>query len=498
MNFRPHLTALHQCRLILRAASWIVPPELRQPWLREWEAEISHYWDQISQPGATHGTQLRLRCCGAFWDAAWFRFNREDLERSMRHLGRSPSFCLVISFGILALVAVSSGMLLRTRAILFPQPYSTTHRVVTISLTTRIESSERAVPYSWIKVWKNDGQIFDEIAGFGWKPKEEMLKTANGRSALSSAQVEDNFFKVFGVQAELGRIFQPDDGRDCSNCILLGYSAWQHWFHADKKIVGEKIRLNDAEAVVLGVLPERFWFPSRDIAIWRVMNQSTADPNASMGVAACLRQGVEQREVESVLERLVTENTGHPLLGFDVEIWGVQERIREPFVLYMFSMGMVLLAASALVRFGPMHLGLLGSGRVVAWRWWAFFAGKTSILLVSLLAAVVEFSPAPYVIGTSKGTFPIESASLWILTIGSMGILRWSLNDQQSRCRKCTQRLVLPARVGDPGCLLLSWAGTELVCEEEHGILHVAETDYCCWLEYRRWTQLDDSWRSPA
>jgi hypothetical protein len=57
-------------------------------------------------------------------------------------------------------------------------------------------------------------------------------------------------------------------------------------------------------------------------------------------------------------------------------------------------------------------------------------------------------------------------------------------------------RLVLPTRVGDPGCLLLNSAGTELVCEEGHGILHVTETDYCCWLEYRRWTQLDDSWKS--
>jgi hypothetical protein len=499
MKLRPLLSTFHQCRLILIAASWIVPSALRRQWLQEWEAEVSHHWNRISQLGTLntkHRTQLRLRCCGAFRDAAWFRLNRRDLERSVRHLARSPSYCLFLSLGVLVLVAVSTGLLSRTRSILFPEPYSIANRVVTVSRTARVESSEWAVPYSWVKVWKSDGRIFDEIAGYRWEPGEETLTAADRRFAVSSVQVEDNFFNVFGVHARLGRTFQPKDSQGCFDCIVLSYSAWQYRFRGDKKIVGQKIRLNDGEAVVLGVLPERFWFPSRDVGIWRVVDGSLAGPNANVGVAGRLRQGVGKREARSVLERLVTENTGDQLLGFDVEIWGVQERVREPLVLYMFSLGIVPLVTSALVWSGQMHAGSLRAGRVVACRWWAFFAAKTSFLLVSLLAAVVEFTPAPYVIRTSGVTFPLESASPWIFTVGCMGILWWSFNDQQSRCRECMHRLVLPIRIGDPGCLLLSWAGMELVCEKGHGVLHVTETDYCCWLEYRRWTQLDDSWKS--
>jgi len=40
---------------------------------------------------------------------------------------------------------------------------------------------------------------------------------------------------------------------------------------------------------------------------------------------------------------------------------------------------------------------------------------------------------------------------------------------------------------------LLSWAGTELVCAQGHGLLHITETDVC-WLDPAQWTQLDESW----
>ena len=41
MKLRPALSTLRQCQLILRAASWIVPSDLRRQWLQEWEAEVS-------------------------------------------------------------------------------------------------------------------------------------------------------------------------------------------------------------------------------------------------------------------------------------------------------------------------------------------------------------------------------------------------------------------------------------------------------------------------
>ena len=242
MKLRPALSTLHQCHSILRAASWIVPSELRRQWLQEWAAEVAHHWNRMSREGSLNAKrrrQLRLCCWGAFQDAAWFRLNRKDLERNVLDLSRSASVCLVVSFGIFALVAISSGLLPRTRTILFPESHSIGDRVVTVSRTARVESSEWPVPYSWVKVWRSDARVFDEIASYGWETRQEILKTRDRSSTVSSVQVEDTFFSVFAVQAKLGRTFLPKDDQSCSNCVVLSYSAWQRRFSADPKIVGQ-------------------------------------------------------------------------------------------------------------------------------------------------------------------------------------------------------------------------------------------------------------------
>ena len=92
-----------------------------------------------------------------------------------------------------------------------------------------------------------------------------------------------------------------------------------------------------------------------------------------------------------------------------------------------------------------------------------------------------------------KTTLIVESVSLWIFSVGCVFMLWWSLTDQQNRCRVCLRRLALPAHIGRSGCLLLGWVGTELVCPEGHGLLHLTETDVC-WLDRSRWTRLDESW----
>jgi len=88
-----------------------------------------------------------------------------------------------------------------------------------------------------------------------------------------------------------------------------------------------------------------------------------------------------------------------------------------------------------------------------------------------------------------------EPLSTWLFLLGCMGVLLWSVRDQQARCRVCLSRLGLRMRVGCPGCLLLDWAGTELVCVEGHGMLHVPDV-VSSWNNPDQWTSLDDSWQT--
>src|SRR5205085_11283674 len=72
--------------------------------------------------------------------------------------------------------------------------------------------------------------------------------------------VSGNFFRVLGVEPQVGRGFRDDEdavpGRDA--VIVLGRDFWHHDFGADPAVVGRKVRLNGAEFTIVGVAPESF------------------------------------------------------------------------------------------------------------------------------------------------------------------------------------------------------------------------------------------------
>ena len=71
--------------------------------------------------------------------------------------------------------------------------------------------------------------------------------------------------------------------------------------------------------------------------------------------------------------------------------------------------------------------------------------------------------------------------------------LRWALLNQEQRCQKCLRMLSQPTRVGYASRNFLEWNGTELICADGHGLLHVPEMQGSwCW--YDLWVELDPSW----
>jgi hypothetical protein len=122
-------------------------------------------------------------------------------------------------------------------------------------------------------------------------------------------------------------------------------------------------------------------------------------------------------------------------------------------------------------------------------RWNLFLAAKVVLTLVlGFLISVVATGPAHALIGRYADWVELLTSALAV-TIG----LRWALLNQEQRCQKCLRMLSQPTRVGPPSRNFLDWSGTELVCADGHGRLHVPEMQGSwCW--YDRWVELDPSW----
>jgi predicted permease len=86
---------------------------------------------------------------------------------------------------------------------------------------------------------------------------------------LNLTRASASLLTVLGVAPALGRGFTDDEavpGRD--RVILLSHRLWTTRFGARADAVGEDVRLDGDSFRVVGVMPERFGFPDRDVDAW--------------------------------------------------------------------------------------------------------------------------------------------------------------------------------------------------------------------------------------
>ncbi len=385
---------------------------------------------------------------------------------------RSPAFCLASLAGVIVVLALASGLLATTRSLLFPLPYEDAARVATVSRASVAGSVRSGVPASWVALWRSKSHLLLGAASYVWREDDGIL----------DAHVSDNFFGVIGVRAANGRVFEPGDAVVCADCVVLSRDyARQH-----NLSVGGWLDLNGQRHRVIGVLDRRFWFLSRRIGVWTPASRGERSAGNRTAVVVRLAPGVAGRAAEAELETILQNADVAPWDSL-VDIALVQERVRSVFGSFALALA---LAAVVVILALRVRLPRLTRDNAVG----ALFAlAKSALLLAIVLITGLEFTRAPSITMTGGTDMLTEPLSTWLFLIACMGALTWAIQDQRRRCRVCLRRLGMAAHVGCPGCVLLDWAGTELVCNEGHGMLHIPEMP-SCWRESEEWTALDESW----
>jgi putative ABC transport system permease protein len=76
---------------------------------------------------------------------------------------------------------------------------------------------------------------------------------------LSFNQVTPNYFPVLGIDAQLGRTFDPHDTTPGYNLeVVISDGLWRSVFGADPLIIGKDLRLDNDDYRVVGVMPRGF------------------------------------------------------------------------------------------------------------------------------------------------------------------------------------------------------------------------------------------------
>jgi predicted permease len=237
----------------------------------------------------------------------WLHDIRQDLRYACRILRRSPGFTaiavLTLALGIGASAAVFSivnGILLR------PLPFRDPSRLVAV-LDSRPAQGIDWVPDSprRFEEWGRRNTVFDELAAA--QNCYYRLDEGGVPRLLQGGCISASFFRMFGVQPVLGRLFTPDEDRSGARVAVLSHASWRAFFGSNPAALGKTIRrtANDAEFTIIGVLPASFKFATDDFALWSPLN---SDPNyrnrddRTLLVFARLKQGVTLPQAQSVMD----------------------------------------------------------------------------------------------------------------------------------------------------------------------------------------------------
>jgi predicted permease len=189
-----------------------------------------------------------------------------DIRYALRGMLTKRAFSAIVlatlALGIGANVAIFSvvnGVLLR------PLPYPDAERVVQVSHLS---------PYTSVSEpefvdYRNGTKRFERLAALS--TSSATLTGDRDPERVSVARVSDGFFSILKVPAALGRTFVPEEDLRRGyprRAVVLSHGLWARRFGGDTSIVGKEIRINGISVTVVGVMPERFDYPSTETAIW--------------------------------------------------------------------------------------------------------------------------------------------------------------------------------------------------------------------------------------
>jgi predicted permease len=387
-----HFSTLHLW--LIRVIGVIVPRRLRADWRQEWQAELYYRemlleeWDKLDWRAKL---DLSRRSLGAFADALRLQPRRledemfQDLRFGIRlllkHRGFTAVAVLSLALGVGANTAIFS---LINTALLKTLPVKDPQQLV-FFMVARPQGTGTGFSYPLLEQFNRNNHSFTGIIAANTAGQMRLTEPgAGGQLELVQAgRVSGNFFSVLGVGAVAGRTLTEDDDQPtgAQPVAVISYNFWKRRFGLDPGVVGRKVRLDDFPFTIVGVAPPGFfgfevgsspdlWWPIRMTPQVIPGNQSLNDSGHRwLYLMARLKPDVTveqaQAEMNAVFRQQLNEVTPEQLASLTPAQQGnhfaqniklvaggtgftwLRERIKQPLLILLTVVGLVLLIACA-------------------------------------------------------------------------------------------------------------------------------------------------------
>lgn len=255
----------------------------------------------------------------------------QDLRFAARALRRTPGFTLAVlatlAVGIGANTAVFSVV---SRELLDPLPYHDANRVMMLYTADARHADGRLSP-NQIDRLQRASRTLSSVAAFG---NYGGVTYVGDQQTVTwqSASVGPEFFRTLGVTPIVGRLIDDRDvAPGAPPTVVLGNEVWRQDFASDSSIVGRKIRVNEVDWTVIGVLRSDFTAPARAPQVWTALDtrRGLGTPMANAyyyQVVARMADGATPDQLAAELRVLALQPGAKTTTGFPSTIIAVPVR----------------------------------------------------------------------------------------------------------------------------------------------------------------------------
>ena len=283
---------------------------------------------------------------------------RLDLRYAVRTLLRAPGFTLVV-LAVLALgIGANSTIFTVFHSVLMkPLNYPDSERMALLSrrFPDGLSESLSAMKYLYLRDHMKTMEAVgaQDVLGVGLN-----LTGLGEPERVSSIRVTPGWFDVMGVRPSLGRPFtaaeaQPNGPR----LVVLSHGLWQRGFGSDAHVLGQRLMLGGEPHEVIGVMPREFRSaPEADVLSPLRLSADPTDRVNTYFVLGRMKPGVTLEQANAESRAVYQQFRGdYPALrdGDQEDFTAISYHqfrtgeVRQPLVVLLIAVGLVLLIASA-------------------------------------------------------------------------------------------------------------------------------------------------------
>jgi putative ABC transport system permease protein len=231
-----------------------------------------------------------------------------DLKLGFRMLLRYPVLTIVGGLAMAFAIAAGAATFEVIKRATDPDlPLPDGERIVGLNYWNQAEYTQK-IPNSYDFLgWRKEIRSVQEIGAFRPMQRNLIVGGEVGEPVLV-AEISPSAFKVARVPPLLGRtLIEADEDPAAPAVVVIGHRLWQARFGGDPAVIGRVVRLGEARATVVGVMPEGFGFPVFH-SIWTQLRpgELSQEPgHGAMKVFGRLAPGVTMQQAQAELATIL-------------------------------------------------------------------------------------------------------------------------------------------------------------------------------------------------